>query len=327
MAGLDCAELSAAAWPYLRDGVHGTVTVADHEAQDAMRELAAAGFAIGDCGAAPLAALRALARAPEAAALREAVGFSPATRVLLIATEGPTDPVGVPADRRLTAPPVALPTVRKPSSVEVMLLTAIGLWALNLSVTRYILTHGFQPLAYGIVRYGFAALALRAHLPRCRAVIAARSPRSPPRSRRGLRALRQPARVRLRAEDDLGLGVALILAATPIFAALIGLALRTETLQPRVLGRRSPVLRGRGDRRRRHGWRGRGRPRRDLARHPHGGDLGDLLDPHHAAHAAVLGNAHQCDGDRRNLDSPDADGVVTVRGAALGSRLDGVAAA
>ena len=93
MAGLDCAELSAAAWPYLRDGVHGTVTVGDHEAQDAMRELAAAGFAIGDCGAAPLAALRVLALAPEAATLREAVGFTLATRVLLIATEGPTDPV------------------------------------------------------------------------------------------------------------------------------------------------------------------------------------------------------------------------------------------
>ncbi len=47
--------------------------------------------------------------------------------------------------------------MRRPTSVEVMLLSAIGLWALNLTVTRYILTHGFQPLAYATVRYGLAA--------------------------------------------------------------------------------------------------------------------------------------------------------------------------
>jgi len=92
MAGLDCAEVSEAAWPSLRDGVHGTLTVSDAEAHAAMRELAAAGFAIGDCGAAPLAALRALATEPACAALREAVDFARDSRVLLIATEGPTDP-------------------------------------------------------------------------------------------------------------------------------------------------------------------------------------------------------------------------------------------
>jgi diaminopropionate ammonia-lyase len=83
MAGLDCAEVSAAAWPTLRDGIHATVTVSDAETHAAMRELAAAGHRIGDSGAAPLAALRALHG--EIAA---------GTRVLLIATEGPTDPVG-----------------------------------------------------------------------------------------------------------------------------------------------------------------------------------------------------------------------------------------
>ena len=33
---------------------------------------------------------------------------------------------------------------RRPSTVEVMLLTTIALWSLNLTVSRYILTHGFQ---------------------------------------------------------------------------------------------------------------------------------------------------------------------------------------
>ena len=92
MAGLDCAEVSAGAWPVLRDGIHATITVDDPEAHAAMRELAAAGLAIGDSGAAPLAALRALVADPECAAVRDAVGLGPGTRALLVATEGPTDP-------------------------------------------------------------------------------------------------------------------------------------------------------------------------------------------------------------------------------------------
>jgi diaminopropionate ammonia-lyase len=87
MAGLDCAEVSSAAWPILRDGIHGTVTVTDAETHAAMRELAAAGLPIGDSGAAPLAALRNLK--PD-----------PGMRVLLVATEGPTDPDGY---RRVTS--------------------------------------------------------------------------------------------------------------------------------------------------------------------------------------------------------------------------------
>jgi diaminopropionate ammonia-lyase len=77
MAGLDCAEVSPAAWPFLRAGIERTVTVDDAQAAAAVRELAAAGLAIGESGAAPLAALRVL-------------GLDPGGRVLLIATEGPT---------------------------------------------------------------------------------------------------------------------------------------------------------------------------------------------------------------------------------------------
>jgi diaminopropionate ammonia-lyase len=93
MAGLDCAEVSPAVWPDLRAGIAGVVTVTDAEAHAAMAELAALGYAIGDCGAAPLAALRALVRDPACAELRAAVGgIDGATRVLLVATEGVTDP-------------------------------------------------------------------------------------------------------------------------------------------------------------------------------------------------------------------------------------------
>jgi diaminopropionate ammonia-lyase len=92
MAGLDCAAVSPAAWPDLRAGIAGAIAISDAETHAAMADLAALGLAIGDCGAAPLAALRALARDPECAGLRDAVAFGPRTRALLIATEGVTDP-------------------------------------------------------------------------------------------------------------------------------------------------------------------------------------------------------------------------------------------
>jgi diaminopropionate ammonia-lyase len=92
MAGLDCAEVSTGAWPSLLAGIHGTVTVDDAEARGAVRELAEAGMAIGESGAAALAGLRALAGDPECAGLRESVSLGSESRVLLIATEGPTDP-------------------------------------------------------------------------------------------------------------------------------------------------------------------------------------------------------------------------------------------
>ena len=91
MAGLDCAEVSRAAWSSLRTGIRGAVTVSDHEVHAAMRELAADGLEIGDSGAAPLAGLRVLATGEECERLRAAAGLGPRARVVLIATEGPTD--------------------------------------------------------------------------------------------------------------------------------------------------------------------------------------------------------------------------------------------
>ncbi len=42
--------------------------------------------------------------------------------------------------------------------VDLMLLGTVLLWALNSTVTRYVLTHGFKPLAYGTTRYAAAVL-------------------------------------------------------------------------------------------------------------------------------------------------------------------------
>ena len=40
-----------------------------------------------------------------------------------------------------------------------MLLATVTLWALNFTVTKYVITHGFQPVAYGCLRFGVAAMA------------------------------------------------------------------------------------------------------------------------------------------------------------------------
>jgi diaminopropionate ammonia-lyase len=90
MAGLDCADVSAAAWPTLRCGIAGTVAVTDDETAAAMRELAAAGLSIGESGASTLAGLHALLTDDECRELRSRLGIGSQTRVLLIATEGLT---------------------------------------------------------------------------------------------------------------------------------------------------------------------------------------------------------------------------------------------
>ena len=106
MAGLDCAEVSPAAWPSLRDGHprHG------HRRPTPRRTPRCAswprpGLAIGESGAAPLAALRALASRP---GVRGSCATPPgsARRAVscLVATEGATDPDHV---RRVLASAVA----------------------------------------------------------------------------------------------------------------------------------------------------------------------------------------------------------------------------
>jgi diaminopropionate ammonia-lyase len=92
MSGLDCGTASAVAWPVLRAGLTGAVQVTDEPVHQAMRDLAGCGLAIGDCGAAPLAALRALLTEPDHQPARDQLCLGPTTRVLLLATEGITDP-------------------------------------------------------------------------------------------------------------------------------------------------------------------------------------------------------------------------------------------
>jgi drug/metabolite transporter (DMT)-like permease len=48
--------------------------------------------------------------------------------------------------------------MRRGTSVDLILGATILIWAFNVTVTRYVLTHGFKPLAYGALRYAVATV-------------------------------------------------------------------------------------------------------------------------------------------------------------------------
>lgn len=108
MAGLNCGRVSLAAWPALRGGIDLFFSIEDRFAEEAMQRLhhAVAGdpsIESGESGAAGLAGLIALRTEGVFRAARERLGLTERTAVLVINTEGATDPV---AFRRIvgTAP-------------------------------------------------------------------------------------------------------------------------------------------------------------------------------------------------------------------------------
>jgi drug/metabolite transporter (DMT)-like permease len=52
--------------------------------------------------------------------------------------------------------------VRRVTAADLMLLAVVVLWGFNVVVTRYLLTHGFRPLAYASLRYGIGAVVFAA---------------------------------------------------------------------------------------------------------------------------------------------------------------------
>jgi drug/metabolite transporter (DMT)-like permease len=109
-----------------------------------------------------------------------------------------------------------------------MLLATVLLWALNLSVTRYILTHGLEPLSYATVRYGLAALVFVA--------LALATERTLRFGRKDLPLLALAAVILwlnqlafvFALDATTASTIGLVLGAIPIFAALIGLVVGTE---------------------------------------------------------------------------------------------------
>ena len=120
--------------------------------------------------------------------------------------------------------------MRRIHPVDAMLLGTVLLWALNVTVTRYVLTHGWSPLAYATIRY-FAATALFWMFTYQR--------------ERSFRIERRDTKLVLLAALFLFLNqvcfvyalklsqastVSLLLGATPVFIGLVSLALRLEPL-------------------------------------------------------------------------------------------------
>ena len=175
-----------------------------------------------------------------------------------------------------------------------MLLTVILLWALNLSVTKYILEHGLEPLSYATVRYAlagaiFVALTLLAE--------------------RTLRIERRHASVLLAAAVLLWVNqVCFVLALDATTASTIGLLDRHDPDLRGALRPRARVASGSSAR----FWAAaaissvgvalvavgsagdvEGGLRRDPARPRDGRDLGGVLGRRHAAHADVLAVARE----------------------------------
>ena len=48
--------------------------------------------------------------------------------------------------------------MRRAEPADLMLLATVTLWALNFTVTKYVISHGFEPVGYGVLRFGSAAL-------------------------------------------------------------------------------------------------------------------------------------------------------------------------
>ena len=111
MAGLNCGLASMLALPTVAAGFDAFVTIDDDRCRDAIRSLAAAGLDLGETGAAALGGLMAL-RAEHGAELP----VPAAAVVLLLATEGVTDPVNferiVGRPPRYSSPDLAPPAAR-----------------------------------------------------------------------------------------------------------------------------------------------------------------------------------------------------------------------
>jgi len=93
MEGLNCGRVSLLAWPVISRAIDTFVSVTDEDAREAVRLLASAGIVSGESGAAGLAGLLAFA---------DRLRLAPSSTVLIICTEGATDPI---AFERLMAEP------------------------------------------------------------------------------------------------------------------------------------------------------------------------------------------------------------------------------
>ena len=92
MAGLNCGQPSIIAWPIISSGIDAFVAISDERAREAMRVLADEGLTAGETGAAGLAGVIEMLTGPEGAEHRALLRMNATSRVLILITEGATDP-------------------------------------------------------------------------------------------------------------------------------------------------------------------------------------------------------------------------------------------
>jgi diaminopropionate ammonia-lyase len=92
MAGLNCPTVSQAAWPFLESGFDAFVTIDDSRSFEAMRILAGDGITSGESGAAGAAGLLEIACRKEGNLLHSELGLDRSSSILVVSTEGITDP-------------------------------------------------------------------------------------------------------------------------------------------------------------------------------------------------------------------------------------------
>lgn len=92
MAGLNCGRPSEVAWPWVFGAFDGYLAIDDDAAREGMRALAADGIVSGETGAAGAGALLAVAEGGGDDGAAAALGAGPDSTVLLLSTEGATDP-------------------------------------------------------------------------------------------------------------------------------------------------------------------------------------------------------------------------------------------
>jgi drug/metabolite transporter (DMT)-like permease len=124
--------------------------------------------------------------------------------------------------------------MRRVTSADLMLAATVLIWAFNFTVTKFVLEHGFQPIAYSTFRYGAAALLFAGLTYSLEGSLRV--------GRRHLLLLLVAAGVGIWLNQlsyvyalDLTTAstTALILGATPIFTALFAFAVGLERLGPR----------------------------------------------------------------------------------------------
>ena len=99
MAGLNCGTPSVVAWPFVSRGYDAYLAVGDDRAEEGMRLLAGEGLVAGETGAAGLAGLLEVLGGE----LADRIGLGAGSTVLLLCTEGATDPTAY--ERIVGSPP------------------------------------------------------------------------------------------------------------------------------------------------------------------------------------------------------------------------------